>query len=165
MRGKGLAAALALAATQSAALSCLPPDPIRAFEHARDAAETYAILYGSFDFDVSKLPDSVQMSDPQPDPAPIPATFTGTSLGLEGFVNDATSQMTIQPVCFGPWCGGMAADTPVLAFARLTPDGPVVSVDPCGGSVFFTPDQTTLDQMTACLRGEPCKAQDPFPRQ
>lgn len=158
-------AALILAATQAPALSCIPPDPVRTFQMANEAEDSYVVLYGTFGFDESLLPPGVQMGQMPPDPAPIPARFDGHALTLDGFNGPVSRPVIVQPVCGGPWCGGMGANLPYLAFAKVTEAGYVVEVDPCGFGVFQQPDRATLAQMTACLRGDACEPSDPFPRQ
>ena len=103
------------------------------------------------------------MNQPQPDPEPIPARFAGKALSLDGFTSDVTRPVIVQPVCFGPWCGGMASDKTVMAFAQVTEAGYVIASDPCGTWVFPAPTPEVLDAVTACLRGEACEAVNPFP--
>ncbi len=159
-------AALILAATQAPALSCIPADPVRTFQTVNEAEESYVALYGTFVFDTSLLPPGVMMGQPAaPEPAPIPVRFTGKALSLDGFTGTVSRPVILQPLCAGPWCGGMASDTLALAFAKVTDAGYVVEADPCGFALFPEPGPDTLAQMTACMRGDTCEPSDPFPRQ
>jgi hypothetical protein len=161
MRLLPLVAVLSFIASQTVALSCVRPDPVRAFQTASAATESYIVIYGSFDFDVTLLPPDVQDESGQDAiAAAIPSEFTGNGLSPSGFEQAMIRKITIQPICFGPWCGQMPANAPVLAFAKQTEAGYVVEADPCGGWVFANPSQDVLDQMTACLRGEDCETAD-----
>lgn len=157
-------AALATAAGPASALSCMRPDPVRAFTAASEAEDRYIVVIGTFTFDEGKLPRGMVMdgsgADPRPDP--IPARFIGQGLTLDGFTTPMDMTMTVQPVCFGPWCGGMASGVETLAFLRRDGAGYVVEADPCGGWVFPQPARAVRQQMVDCLRGEDCTPADPF---
>jgi hypothetical protein len=165
-----LSAAL-LAATQAAALTCAPPDPVRTFGWAQESSDRYVILHGRLDFDRSRLPESgapVPPYDPPPgyEPPhgapdllaePVPARFEGFSLGLEGFTRPLSTAITLQPLCTGPWCGTIGPEGTWLLFARVLPDGSYeVQVAPCGGWAFENPSEAVLGRMAACLRGAAC---------
>lgn len=149
-----LAAALILVSTQAQALSCLRPDPIRAFGVASAAEAEYLILRGTFAFDPALLPQN-EVRTGLVLPQPIAAQFQGMSLTLDGFTNPIDGQITIMPVCIGAFCGGLQPDTETIAFARRENATYVVEADPCGGWL-FVPDPVTEAALTACLRGEPC---------
>lgn len=149
-----LAIAVAMFATQAGALSCVRPDPIRAFQAASDATEEYLILKGQFTFDITQLPQS-EVTSGLVLPQPIPAQFTGMSLTMDGFTNPIAGPVTVMPVCFGAFCGGLQPGVDIIAFARKQDSTYVVEADPCGGWL-FTPDPVTEAALTACLRGEPC---------
>lgn len=159
-----LVATLLAAAGPASALSCMRPDPVRAFTAASEAEDSYIVVIGTFTFDEGKLPRGMVMDgsgdDPRPDP--IPAQFKGSGLTLRGFTTPMDMPVTVQPVCFGPWCGGMASGFETLAFLRRDGTGYVVEADPCGGWVFPEPARAVRQQMVDCLRGEDCTPADPF---
>jgi hypothetical protein len=140
------------------------PDPVRAFTAASESEARYIVVIGTFTFDEDKLPAGVVMdgtgADPRPDP--IPARFAGQGLTLDGFTTPLDMPVTLQPVCFGPWCGGMASGVETLAFLRRDGGDYTVEADPCGGWVFPEPSRATRQQMVDCLRGESCASAEPF---
>lgn len=147
-----LAGMVALVAGQAAALSCIQPDPVRAFQQAAEADITYYVLYGTLDFDASKQPNGVENDPRRPDP--IPAVFRGNGLSETGFDLPFETALTVQPYCAGPWCGQTAPHTPALIFAQVQGDDILVEVSPCGGQVFLEPASDVLDKMTQCLNGD-----------
>lgn len=155
-----LALCLVLIAGQAAALSCMRPDPVAAYQHALDAPDRFYVLHGQVAFDADLLPQG--MVNVPRDPAPIAGVFSGAGLTRDGFKPTTLRDVTIQSSCAGPWCGRMRADTPHLMFAKLTDDGIVIEVGPCGGAVFPAPTSDMLDQMVQCIRGGPCVPADPF---
>ena len=143
------------AATQATALTCAPPDPIRSFQNAQDAPESYVVLYGTLQFDPASIPEGGFSQDPEPRPAPVGAAFSGLALGLEGFTRPVQETVTLQPTCAGPWCGSIAPGT-YLLFAEITDSGTRVEIGPCGGGAFDGVSEETLTQLTACMRGQAC---------
>lgn len=164
MKALALAAAIAAAAGPASALSCMRPDPVRAFTAASGSDARFVVVIGTFTFDEDKLPGGMIMdgSGAEPRPDPIPARFKGFGLTLDGFTTPMDMSMTVQPVCFGPWCGGMASGLETLAFLRREGTGYVVEADPCGGWVFPEPSRAVRQQMVDCLRGESCEPAEPF---
>lgn len=152
-----------LGAGQAAALSCLRPDLARSFNQATASEKTYVVLYGTFDFDLRKLPqvDWDRQQDVKPD-NPIRARFTGHSLSRQGFVPSSIKRMTLNAQCFGPWCSALAPDTPYLAFVEKIGDRYTLAISPCGGFAFANPTQDQLDQVTTCFQGSPCAEETPL---
>lgn len=145
---------------QAAALSCMPPDPRATFLSLMEVEQPYYILYGRLQFDTSLLPSFVEEGTPEP--AAIAARFSGKGLTATGFDADFIRDVTLQPVCFGPWCGGAPADVATLYFAKVNGDVVTIEADPCGGTVFPEPSDEMLDAMTACISGGPCTAPEPL---
>ena len=79
MRQLALAGLIAVIAGQASALSCMPPDPVAAFQRASDSTSTYYVLYGTLDFDARLLPKG-NGTNAVAEPAPIPAFFRGNGL-------------------------------------------------------------------------------------
>lgn len=153
MRLLGLMCVLAVSASQVSALSCMSPDPVRTFQNAAAASETYYVLYGTFDFDAKLLPKDTIGIDTPVQPAPISAIFRGNGLSKTGFDLRFDQLVTIQPVCAGPWCGSTSPNVPALAFVRVDGDQLVVEAGPCGGQIFAKPTQAQLDSVSQCING------------
>ncbi|WP_226783148.1 hypothetical protein [Oceaniglobus trochenteri] len=150
MRRVFLAMALCAVGHQAAALSCQRIEPQDAFEKAAAAEESYIVVHGSFAFDAEALPKS---HEPGAGDVTIPATFTGLGLTGEGFSTPLEFRVALDARCLGPWCGTLQPDLLQLAFLERRTDGYHLEVSPCPGRAFSTPDEATLDQMTACLNG------------
>ncbi len=151
----GALALAMLAATQAAALTCVRPDPIQSFRDAQAASGSYAVLYGTLDFDPARMPEGGFGEAPNPRPDMVGAAFSGLALGLEGFMRPVQDTVALQPTCAGPWCGSIAPGT-YLLFAEVTASGYRVEIGPCGGGAFDQVSETTLMQLTACMRGQAC---------
>ncbi len=149
-----------MAASPALALSCLAPDPLRSFQEAAAAPETYVVLLGRLDFDPALMPEGgYQDRQDGDDPAPVPARFQGQGLGPGGFAPSSVGALTLRPTCAGPWCGSVEpAGGEWLLFARQVPGGWEVEVGPCGGMIFERPAQAVLDRLAACMGGEACEA-------
>jgi hypothetical protein len=143
-----------VAATEAAALTCLPADPIRDFREAQAAPESYHILHGRLSFDPSLMPQGVS-DDPGVAPNPVDAQFEGFALGPEGFTKPVEAEVILQSTCAGPYCGTFGPGEALL-FAEITDTGYLVRIGPCGGGAFDQVSQDTLDGLAACLRGESC---------
>ena len=149
-------ALLALTAGQAAALTCAPSDAVRSYTNARDSEDAYVVLLGRFSFDPSLLPES-EVGAGERTPVPIPARFTGTQLDASGdFATPVERDVTLLPICFGPWCGAMQAGEEVLAFGRLDGDEVTLELNACNGWHLPQPDAQTLSRVRACHRGAAC---------
>ena len=146
------AAALAVVATQGAALSCMRPDAVGTFNTLSGQREGYYILHGTLDFDASKQPQGVVNKERNPDP--IAAHFEGFGLNAAGFTSRFDRDVVLQPVCFGPWCGTQVPGVTSLFFAKIVGEQIVISADPCGTTIFPEPPQSVLDAMTDCINGD-----------
>lgn len=141
----------AMIAGQAVALSCMRPDPVATFNRISEDSAPYYVLYGTLEFDASELPQGV-VNKPR-EPAPIAAQFRGHGLNRNGFTSRFERGVTLQPVCFGPWCGSEMPGVKSLFFAKLDGDDVIISSDPCGGTTFPEPSRAALDAMTACING------------
>ena len=81
-----LSALLVLAGAQAQALSCVRPDPIRAYDRAATAEAEYLILRGRFEYDPEQAAQD-RTGGGFPLPPPIAAQFIGMSLTTAGFTN------------------------------------------------------------------------------
>ena len=148
------ALALSLVAGPAAALSCLPPDVAARYQRAEEVPEPVYILRGVLNFDEGLMPQGVVNAERNP--APVPAYFKGKGLTLVGFTARYERPVTLQPICFGPWCGNAVAGQEAIVFATVTGDDVVIEVDPCGGSVFYDPTEDMARILQTCLQGGPC---------
>ncbi|WP_438956567.1 hypothetical protein [Cognatiyoonia sp.] len=147
-----------LVAAQASALSCMRPDVATTFLQMNEVPEPVYVLRGTFEFDESLQSQGV-VNEPR-DPDPIPATFTGHGLTLDGFTSRFLRPVIVQPVCYGSWCGSMAAGEEVITFAKGVGDDIVLEANPCGSTVFYEPTQTMIDDLVSCIRGNRCEPKE-----
>ena len=151
MKAAFAAIALMVVAGQATALSCMRPDAVRTFERVSEDTDTFYLLYGTLDFDATKQPKGVVNEERDRDP--IAAQFAGFALNTVGFTTPYSNAVTLQPVCFGPWCGNTTPSVQSLFFAHVDDDAITIEVEPCGGRIFPEPSRSLLDAMTACMNG------------
>jgi len=139
-----------LCASQTAALSCMRPDIADVFQNLDAAEGTYSVFMGSFEF----VPPKMQPVSNDAQPQDVNAVFSGQGLGQNGFGPINPVSVKMQTNCAGPWCGGFPTPgVDVLAFVEHTPQGYLLHLGPCGGTVF---DTTAAPIVEACMRGEAC---------
>ena len=148
-----LAAAFAMVASDAAALSCLRPDIVSSYIRADEAEESVYLLRGTLTFDEALLPETDVLNQKQ-SPGAIPAQFEGFALSRDGFTIPYDREVTLQPVCFGPWCGGAASGEDAMIFAKAVGDNLLVGAAPCGGTVFYNVTEDMVDQAVACMNGD-----------
>ncbi|MCT4554516.1 MAG: hypothetical protein N4A53_07505 [Pelagimonas sp.] len=152
-----LALALALCATQASALSCLQPDPVRAFNAAETDEADWIVVQGQLIFDETQLPHrDVETQHLDLPATQIPALLRGTALTQNGFTRAFDREITLEVQCFAVWCGGAASNTPYLAFLKREKDQLTAYADPCGGKLFPEPARKDLNRVTACFQGKRC---------
>jgi hypothetical protein len=155
-----LLAAVLLPATRAAALTCVPPDPLRSFREADASPERYVVLHGRLRFDPAGMPGLGTL--PPPGAAetlldPVAAQFEGFALGPDGFTRPVRAAVTLEPTCFGQFCGSIGPGEGWLLFARTSEAGRYrVEVDPCGAWAFDRVTEDTLDALVTCLQGGSC---------
>ena len=145
IRTLAFAAAIAALATPALALSCLRPNVVQTYKRAAEAEESYSVVIGTIRFDESKLPKSV--GNDSPPNTRIAARFQGKALTKSGFDMPFARNITLEVLCFGPWCGGAGSDEKT---------GYVMEADPCGGMLFQRPNERMLDQVERCFTGGRC---------
>lgn len=137
------------------ALSCAEPSVARGFHAASAAPETYVVVHGRLSFDEGALPKG--MTDPAPPKqTKLPARITGTSLSMAGFIHHFDREITLEVLCFGPWCGGAVDGMGVLAFVEKADGRYTMTIDPCGGFVYPNPSEDQINTIQQCFRGESC---------
>lgn len=149
---RALALIGALVASDAAALSCARPDLAQSFARAEAVSETVYLLRGTLTFDTTRLPEMDALA-PDPDPAPIPARFEGFALNAGGFTTPYAQDVTLQPRCLGPWCGGAESGEEAIMFATVTDKGLVIEAWPCGGQIFYDVTPQMVRQAQACFNG------------
>ncbi len=154
IRTLAFSAAIAALATPALALSCLRPDVVQTYKRAAEAEESYSVVIGTIRFDESKLPKSV--GNDSPPNTRIAARFQGKALTKSGFDMPFARNITLEVLCFGPWCGGAGSDETYLAFLKREETGYVMEADPCGGMLFQSPTEHMLDQVERCFTGGRC---------
>lgn len=143
-----------LIASDAAALSCVRPEPAVTFNKLKDDPDPYYIMHGTLTFEQSLMPEGV-VNETRTPPS-VSAHFVGTGLTNGGFDVPLDRLVTLQPVCYGPWCGSLQSGQSYLVFARAVADGITLEIDPCGTTTFTAPSQDVLDQMAACMNGAGC---------
>ena len=159
MRGAsalGAVAALVLAGPATA-LSCLPHDAAATYQRLDAAEDAYVAVHGTLDFDAAALPQT-DWADQRATPPEtrIPARLRGKALGQDGFTHSFDAAVTLVVKCFGPWCAQPPVGAEVVAFVQQDAEGPVLTVDPCGGDAFFDPAPEVLETVKQCFKGGAC---------
>lgn len=140
----------ALTGAQAQALSCAAPDPVRAFQAAMAAPETYVVVSGTLALGIQEpVPDG-----PKDRARVVLVWFSGMVLTRDGFTQALQTPMTVQITCAGPWCGSMPDQTGRIYFAKVAAGAYTLGLGPCSGSLTPTPQIEAL--LTACIRGEAC---------
>lgn len=153
------AVAMTLFAGPVSAGSCMWSDVEFTFNYYSNLSEPYLVLYGAFDFAQFENLLNAHLYDPGPDG--FTASFHGLALGEDGFSETPVSRVILEHVCEDPWCIEPLSDVPTLAFARETPEGYVVLVDPCSFSLRHGPSREDIDTLEACMRGDACISERP----
>lgn len=142
------------------ALSCMAPDVAQTFSALNDEPETYVVVHGTLTFDASRLPvTDWENQDATPPETLIPARLSGASLTREGFVTPFDRAITLNAICFGPWCVSIESGADVMAFVEYRDGAYVFALGPCYFTGFFAPDEAMLNTATACMRAEACEPQ------
>lgn len=139
---------------QAVALSCLPPDIARTYAEAKQSEKLYLVVRGKLSFNEARLPKTDWKNQQDtPENTAIRARLNGQSLGRSGFNTKFASNVTLNVRCFGPWCGGIASGTRVVAFVEKNDSGYSVEITPCGGLTFAEPSNGQIDQLINLHRG------------
>ena len=145
-------------ASPALALSCMAPDVAHTFTALEAEPESYVVVHGTLTFDETLLPvTDWNRQEVTPPETPIPARLKGASLTHTGFTASFDEGITLNAICFGPWCVGAESGSDVLAFVEYRDGDYVFALGPCYFTGFFSPDQASLNQAAACMRGEACE--------
>jgi len=148
--------ALFFASGPALALSCMRPDVARSYQNAAQAEDIYVVVRGRLTFDEGKLPKSDGTAQ-GPETVTIPARFDGKALSKVGFETAFARDITLEVVCFGPWCGGAKSGVPYLAFLEKRGEDYVMVADPCGSWAFSEPSEEQVNQVESCMAGSGCE--------
>ncbi|SIO31713.1 hypothetical protein [Vannielia litorea] len=160
---KTLAAAFAFGAALApalpvAALSCLPADPVRIYTQARDAEARYRIVHGTLTAQqtIRKHKQDMTRTTP-PKPIRVKARLQGMQLGQGGFATPIDLPVTVEMVCYGPWCGNWPGAGQMLMSVEEQKGGQlVVTADPCLSQIYAKPTRQELDRVVRCHRAGRC---------
>lgn len=151
-----LACLLLLQATQAAALSCMPPDPVRSYLEVDASPDRWGAVVGRLDFDERRLPQAAGDPNAQPAETHLRAQLVGHSLGPDGFKKPFQGNVALYVQCFGPWCGRPVSGRNYLVFLKREPHRHVAFADPCGARLFPAPTRAMLDALHKCFVGGGC---------
>lgn len=144
------------AAAPVSALSCQPWSHLHAWHAAAQVETLYLIVRGSLLFDETELPvtdwDNQQV---RPQLTQLSAYLTGDQLGRNGFATSFRQSVTLEVLCYGPWCASAVSGESYVLFVELREQDFVVSINPCGGSILPAAEQIESDLMN-CMRGAQC---------
>ena len=143
---------LAIAAGPASALSCHRTHPVAAFNAVAKAKESFVVLHGEFDFDVSKVPNV----NAPPVITSLQTRFTGKLLTGAGFTDDVDVAVTMNLNCSGPWCARVSPKTEYLAYVQQTENELIFNVGPCYAFAFSNPKDEQLKAIEQCAAGGEC---------
>jgi hypothetical protein len=150
-RGAAIAAMIALAGPASA-LSCMPPDLDRSFQHAAEAEEGYGLFYGDIEVDKNTVPQF--RGNPQPYTAE--GIFRGQAVYANGLSPEYVQPITIEVECMGMWCGSAYDVDDAILFVELDDQGEMtLEIDACPQWVFHSPAEADLEKMIALIAAIP----------
>lgn len=139
------------------ALSCLPHSVDHAIYDVAISEEGYVAAVGTLRFDEERLPVvDMQRQQDTPPLTPIPARISGKALTKKGFTQALNASLTLEVACFGPWCASPPSGKKALVFLKKTEAGYTLQTNPCGGMIFYDPDQTALDKVKQCYLNGHC---------
>ena len=128
-----------------------------ALHEVSTAKEGYVAVTGTLTFDKSALPTTDwEAQQDTPAHTAIKAHIKGKALGKSGFQNRFDKPLTLEVLCFGPWCASAIPDKPVLVFLKQTAQGYQLSITPCGGHAFYEPSKTDLNTVKQCYLTRQC---------
>ena len=149
------AATLSALATDALALSCMAPSVAQSYAWADAADEAYVVLYGGFMFGTPPSNDTGDINAPLV--VDVDASFVGHALTRDGFQPINPLDLTVRLDCAGPWCGALPDDSGVmLAFVEQSDDGLLLTLGPCGGSLFSRVSREDFNTVEACMKQGAC---------
>ncbi len=157
-----LTTALMMVPVAADALSCMRPNPLRGFNTAFEAEETYVMVRGSLR-PVGPLPDNpqVRVEDQAKPFEPVTATyeFEGHMLGPNGRGRDMSAKVEVSVTCLAVWCGGFPEkfDDALMYLARDKDQSLHLDLGPCPSErVFENPTPALISTLQNCWQSEGC---------
>ena len=154
-----VALALMLVTGPALALSCMRPDAVRMFEHARKSDDVYYVIKGRITPDVKYDVPDVDFDAPSSGKdvfADTPVQITGTGLGTSGFSVPVDVGATVRLKCLSVWCAGPPPKDEVLMFVKATDNKLILEVGPCGGTAIEW-SQDAEKRLLACHLSDTCQ--------
>ncbi len=130
---KWLAFTLALLPQMGMALSCLEPDIRRQFSRADASEHSYAVLHGI----ISEVGEEY--------------VFEGRALARMGWAENYATELSVQSVCFGQWCGGVRTNVEGIFFVKQTNEGLLLEAGPCNAWAHYEPRPTDVGIAEQCM--------------
>ncbi|PCH95694.1 MAG: hypothetical protein COB84_05925 [Rhodobacteraceae bacterium] len=142
---------LSVIATQSVALSCMPSNFARTFNTINDAPEIYHIAIGTLKAE-KPIPKYQQGKEQH-----VKTTLTGQYFPVSSTSKTHQLNVTIDTVCFGPWCGGFPkTNAEMLVFLKQTDTGYRLLSTPCDGNFLVSPSAKAKKIITQCIQNKGC---------
>ena len=108
------------------ALSCLRPDVVDLYEHARDSSDTYFMVRGKLRYEnPPKLPQPNEKSA-EGAAAESPALLQGVGLGPSGFSSPFEREIILSLTCLTVWCPGAPEEGKELFIALRHQSGDLI---------------------------------------
>lgn len=153
-----LALIMALCAPLPAlALSCMAPTVEQTFTMLLAEGDPHFIVEGRLTFDPTLMPKETTAVRP-PKMTRVPAEISGFGIGGFGSSGFWKHEITLEVLCFGPWCGSLPQNTWTLAFLRETKGSFALVISPCGGHHFVEPTDEQVEAAQRCMRNGTCEA-------
>lgn len=146
---------LSAIATQSVALSCMPSNFARTFNTVNDAPEIYHAAIGTLKA-TAPIPKYQEGKEQH-----VKATLTGQYFPVNSNSKTHRLSVTVDAVCFGPWCAGFPkTDAEMLVFLEQTDTGYRLLSTPCDGNFLVSPSVKTKKIISQCIQNKGCSKAD-----
>ncbi|WP_459444362.1 hypothetical protein UM181_15850 [Alphaproteobacteria bacterium US3C007] len=136
--------------TQAVALSCVRPDVVERYLNSVHSEHSVVILKGTISFKqpVWKKQQTFETLTTQ-------GQFDGFMLHHRGFEIPYSEPITLIFECFAEWCGSLAAEEEIIAFAAVEDFELRLRVQPCNFTVFPVEFGENAQRLLGChLQGQ-----------
>lgn len=139
--------ALQISTVPTSALSCVESSPELSVQWAIEREANFTVVYGELEVKNSMWRS---MSNAFRAEARSSGTLTGENLATG---EPITASITIVETCFGPWCSGIPEGSIKGALYFLTggADNLVLTLSPCGGSIFRHTPKEDVEHLRSIL--------------
>ena len=135
---KWLAVALVMLPQVATALSCARPDIGQQFSRAEASDHSYAVLHGV----ISQTNEAYM--------------FQGRALAQGGWSAPYVTELSVQTICAGQWCGAVRTDVDGVFFVKQTSQGLLFEAGPCNAWAYYGPRLTDIDTAEQCMSSGLC---------